>query len=55
MLPDDMGTYRENLSAGGSSSVVLVIEIEEQMAENITSVSLKVKNGDKIATIQLLP
>ncbi|MCI8286653.1 MAG: hypothetical protein HFH89_03135 [Lachnospiraceae bacterium] len=55
LLPDDMGTYKENLSAGGSASAVLVIEIEEQMADNITSVSLKVKNEDKVAAIQLMP
>lgn len=54
MLLDDLATYKGSLSAGGSAEAVLVIEVEDGMAEAITSLSLKVKNGENAHTIQLL-
>lgn len=54
LMPDDMGTYQGTLAAGDSSRVVLIIEIEDEMAESITSVSLRVKNEDKIYGTQLI-
>lgn len=54
LMPDDMGTYQGMLAAGDSSRVVLIIEIDDEMAESITSVSLRVKNEDKIYGTQLL-
>lgn len=54
LMDDDFATYRDTLSAGESREVVLVIEVEEDMAESITSISLDVKNDTKAFTMQLL-
>lgn len=53
MLTNDMTTYADTISAGGSAEVVLVAEVEDSMAAELTSVNLKLKNGSKIYTIQL--
>lgn len=54
MLLEDLTTYEGTLPAEGSSEVVLVAEVGEEMADNVTSVSLKVRNEEKEYTIQLL-
>lgn len=53
MLEDDMITYMGTIPAGGSEEVVLIAEIEDSVAAELSSVSLKVKNDSKAYTIQL--
>jgi len=47
MLDNDLSVYQGSLASGSSDQVVLIIEVEERVDENITSVSLSVKNGEK--------
>ena len=47
MLMDDMATYVGTVPAGGSVDTVLVIEVDNGMAESISSVGLSVENGEK--------
>lgn len=54
MLGNDFSTYMETLTAGAESTVVLVIEVDGETAENITSISLNLKNDSKTCTIQLI-
>lgn len=54
MLENDFSTYMETLTAGADTTVVLVIEVDEENAENITSISLNLKNDSKTCTIQLI-
>lgn len=53
MLTDDMSTYVGTLAAGESKNVVLIVEIEKNMADSISSISLRLKNESKTGTIQL--
>lgn len=53
ILLDDLSSLQCTLSAGGSEEAVLIIEVEESVAENISSISLGVKNDLKVYTIQL--
>lgn len=53
MLLNDMTSFCDTVPAGESAEVVLVIEVEEETAAELSSVSLKVKNGAKTYTIQL--
>ena len=53
MLMDDMSTYVDTIPAGESKNVVLIVEIEEDMADAISSISLNLKNESKSGTIQL--
>lgn len=52
-LLDDMATLSETIPAGGSSNAVLIIEVEQGSMEEITSISLNLKNDAKAYTIQL--
>ncbi len=54
MLLDDMGTYRGSVPAGGNVEVVLVIEVEEEISGQISSVILKVKNEEMTSALKLL-
>lgn len=54
MLTNDMSTYREDLQPGETKELVLLIEIDQSMADSITSVSLEVKNESNAYTISLL-
>lgn len=54
VLENDFSTYKETLTAGADANVVLVIEVDEVTAENITSISLNLKNDSKSCTIQLI-
>lgn len=54
LMGNDFAIYRNTLSAGEMAEVVLVIEVEEDMAEGISSISLNVKNDTKVYTVQLL-
>lgn len=53
MLTDDMSTYVGTLAADESKNVVLIIEIEKNMADSISSISLSLKNESKTGTILL--
>lgn len=53
MLLNDMCNYQNTLAAGESDSLVLVCEIPEEQSDSILSLSLTMKNAEKIASIQL--
>lgn len=53
ILGDDMSTFIGTLPAGSSADAVLVIEVEDSMADNISSLELSVKNESKAYTVQL--
>lgn len=52
-LLDDMAILRETIPAGASKEAVLIIEVEQGSMEEITSISLNLKNEAKAYTIQL--
>lgn len=52
-LLDDMTVFKETLAAGESKEAVLIIEVEQGSIEEISSVSLNLKNDAKAYTIQL--
>lgn len=52
-LLDDMATLKETIPAGGSTEAVLIIETEQGSMEEITSISLNLKNDSNAYTIQL--
>ncbi len=54
MLMEDLSTYRDNIPAGGNADTLLMIEVEQEMADEITTISLKLKNEAKTYTIQLM-
>ncbi len=47
LLMDDMATFVGTLGAGDSRELVLVIEIDQSMAESVTSVSLEAKTDSQ--------
>lgn len=53
MLMDDMTTFVNAIPAESSAEVVLVVEVEDSIADNLASVSLNLKNESKTYTIQL--
>ena len=53
MLLDDMSTYTGTVPAGGSQHLVLLFEVEQSVAENITDVQLYLKNDSQTYAIQL--
>lgn len=54
LMDEDLATYRNVLPAGGSGEAVLVIEVAENLAENLSSISLDVKNDTKSYKLKLL-
>ncbi len=54
MLENDLSTYVENLSAGENKDVVLIIEVTDENANEISSVELKVQNESATCTIKVL-
>lgn len=54
MLEDDMTTFIGTIPNAGAASTVLVIEVDAVTAENISSISLDIKNDSKAYTIQLI-
>ena len=54
MLPNDMSTYVDTLTAGAEQELVLLMEVNEETANDIHSISLRLKNASNEYTIQLL-
>lgn len=52
-LLDDMTILKETIPSGGSTEAVLIIEVEQGSMEEVTSISLNLKNEAKAYTIQL--
>lgn len=53
-LENDFVTFRNTIPAGGSAVAELVIEIDSEMADNITSIFLKLSYDSKTSRISLL-
>lgn len=53
LLPEDMTGFRETVPAGGSAEAVLIIEVEQESMEEISSIVLNLKSESKAYTIQL--
>ena len=53
MLLNDMTTFADSIPADGSAEAVLVIEVGEDEAVNLSAISLNLKNDSKTYTIQL--
>lgn len=54
ILPNDMSTYDDILPVAGEQELVLLIEVNEDVASDIRTISLKLKNASNEYTIQLL-
>lgn len=54
MLPNDMSTYAETLAPGETQGLVLLLEVNEDVANAIQNISLQLKNASNEYTIQLL-
>lgn len=54
MLDNDLSTYVGNLKANESKEVVLIIEVDEALANAITSITIKVQNESKKHTIRVM-
>ena len=54
MLPNDMSTYVETMAPGKTQGLVLLLEVNEDMANGIQNISLHLKNASNEYTIQLL-
>lgn len=53
LLLNDMTTFKETISAGESTEAVLIIEVEQGSMEEISSISLNLKNDADAYTIRL--
>lgn len=53
MLENDLSTIVTTLSGNESKEVVLIVEVSDEMATNITSVQLKIENASKKHTIRI--
>ena len=51
---EDLALYQGTIPSMGSASTVLVIELDNEKAENLSSISLRLKNDSKTCIIQLL-
>lgn len=54
MSEEDLALYQGTIPSMESASTVLVIELDDERAENLSSISLSLKNDSKACTIQLL-
>ena len=54
MLPNDMSTYEETLEPGQSQGLVLLLEVNEDVADAVQTIALRLKNASNEYTIQLL-
>ncbi len=53
MLLDDMATYKGTIPANETVEVILLAEMDDDVANNIASLMLNLKNESKTCTIQL--
>lgn len=53
LLLNDLSTYKKDVEAGGEEHLVLLVEIDNDMADAVSSVSLNAKKESKTYTIQL--
>jgi len=53
ILGDDMTTFVGTLPEGSSTEAVLVIEVENETADNLSSLEISLKNDSKTYTLQL--
>ncbi len=53
MALNDLSAYEGTVAAGEKADAILVIEVDTDMAENISSVSLQVRNEEKSHTLKL--
>ena len=53
MLMDDMSTYVDDIPAGDTVQLVLLTELDHDVAESISTLMLSLKNETKTCTIQL--
>lgn len=53
MLLNDLANYQGTIPTGESEELVVVCEISEEQAGNITSLALNIRNADGTATISL--
>lgn len=53
VLPNDLLTLDETIPAGGSVEAVLLVEIDENLATDIQSISFHLKNGENAYTIHI--
>lgn len=51
---EDLSVYQGTIPSMESASTVLVIELDDERAENLSSISLSVKNDSKACTTKLL-
>lgn len=54
MLMNDISTYVAQVPAGNNENLVLIAEIDQSVADNITSMTINLKNGSKTYKIQAL-
>ena len=54
MLPNDMSTYEETLEPGQDQELVLLLEVNEDVAGAVQAIALRLKNASNEYTIQLL-
>ena len=54
MLSNDMSTYAETLQPGETQDLVLLLEVNEDVASAVQSISLHLKNASNEYTIRLL-
>ena len=54
MLPNDMSTYAETLEPGQDQELVLLLEVNEDVAGAVQAIALRLKNASNEYTIQLL-
>ena len=54
MLPNDMSTYAETLEPGQDQELVLLLEVNEDVAGAVQTIALRLKNASSEYTIQLL-
>lgn len=53
MLEEDFSTYRGEIPADGAVDVVLLVEVEEDMARSLSALQLSVKKNGETTTISL--
>lgn len=53
-LPEELTTYSGMIPANSGVETVVLLEVDEETASNMQSISLNVKNGEKSYTEQLL-